>query len=259
MDEMECVLSLADKVAHFGTSLNISSTTAISTKVTPNLSITSSKASTGCEMSPYTTSIATSPLATASCNNIPNGSVILKHLEKHSNIQLTPKAKNTTKRISGARVLTSAECLKILKEKEDKKKSEMQEKQLRKEKREMNKKKREAEKEHKRKKKEQVKKVSGLGLREARASQKKCMSTLSDTEPTEVPLALQDEIVLDAEGRTQPFSMEQCAVCLEAYSSSDFDCDWIECACGRWTHEDCVDDVVIDINGKERFCPHCVI
>ena len=46
-------------------------------------------------------------------------------------------------------------------------------------------------------------------------------------------------------------SVEHCAVCSEKYSEYDYRCDWIEFACGQWTHEDCVDNIVIDANGKE--------
>ena len=28
---------------------------------------------------------------------------------------------------------------------------------------------------------------------------------------------------------------------------------------GTWTHEDYIDDSVIDINGKEQFCPACLV
>ena len=30
--------------------------------------------------------------------------------------------------------------------------------------------------------------------------------------------------------------------------------DWVQCPCGRWTPEDCVEDSVTDVDGKERFC-----
>ena len=30
--------------------------------------------------------------------------------------------------------------------------------------------------------------------------------------------------------------------------------DWVQCPCGRCTHEDCVEDSVTDLDGKERFC-----
>ena len=34
--------------------------------------------------------------------------------------------------------------------------------------------------------------------------------------------------------------------------------DWISCACGRWLHEDCAEDCVIDCQGEERTCPFCL-
>ena len=34
--------------------------------------------------------------------------------------------------------------------------------------------------------------------------------------------------------------------------------DWIYCKCGRWLHEDCVEDVVKDSEGVERYCSFCV-
>ena len=34
--------------------------------------------------------------------------------------------------------------------------------------------------------------------------------------------------------------------------------EWISCACGRWLHEDCAENRVIDSSGCERFCPYCV-
>ena len=34
---------------------------------------------------------------------------------------------------------------------------------------------------------------------------------------------------------------------------------WVECACKRWLHEDCIDyDSVVNINGQELLCPLCV-
>ena len=34
--------------------------------------------------------------------------------------------------------------------------------------------------------------------------------------------------------------------------------EWIFCKCGRWLHEDCVEDVVEDKDGIQRFCSYCI-
>ncbi len=34
--------------------------------------------------------------------------------------------------------------------------------------------------------------------------------------------------------------------------------DWLACACGRWLHEECVDDCMKDEEGKDRICPYCL-
>ena len=34
--------------------------------------------------------------------------------------------------------------------------------------------------------------------------------------------------------------------------------EWLECACGRWIHEECIEDVVYNANGKEKLCPLCL-
>ena len=50
----------------------------------------------------------------------------------------------------------------------------------------------------------------------------------------------------------------QCSVCYEDYNEEDTE-DWIQCGCGRWTHELCITDVVIDATRRELFCPYCSV
>ena len=57
------------------------------------------------------------------------------------------------------------------------------------------------------------------------------------------------------EGNT---NMWQCSICYEVYNEEDTE-DWVECGCGRWTHESCITDIVIDVSGKELFCPYCSV
>ena len=61
----------------------------------------------------------------------------------------------------------------------------------------------------------------------------------------------------------EEININQCAICFRTYNDDiqeETGEVWIECACGRWVHENCVDyDVVVDARGKERVCPHCVL
>ena len=35
--------------------------------------------------------------------------------------------------------------------------------------------------------------------------------------------------------------------------------EWVQCGCGRWLHEECIDSVIQDADGQERFCSFCVV
>ena len=52
-------------------------------------------------------------------------------------------------------------------------------------------------------------------------------------------------------------NVDECCVCLGMYLEDlDTDRQWLECSCGRWIHEDCVDTEDVD-NSKMRLCPLC--
>ena len=52
---------------------------------------------------------------------------------------------------------------------------------------------------------------------------------------------------------------EECCACFGQYSDDIVTGrEWLECACGRWVHEDCVENIVYDTNGKEKLCPLCL-
>lgn len=36
------------------------------------------------------------------------------------------------------------------------------------------------------------------------------------------------------------------------------DCEWLQCCCSRWIHEDCVEDIVRGEDGEEKICPICL-
>ena len=49
---------------------------------------------------------------------------------------------------------------------------------------------------------------------------------------------------------------EECCACFGLYIEDiGTGREWMECACGRWIHEECVEDIVYDANGKEKLCP----
>ena len=48
-----------------------------------------------------------------------------------------------------------------------------------------------------------------------------------------------------------------CCMCFVNYEDDVLEgsgADWIYCRCGRWLHEDYVEDVVKDNDGEERYC-----
>ena len=53
----------------------------------------------------------------------------------------------------------------------------------------------------------------------------------------------------------------KCCMCFVSYEDDILEgtgADWIFCKCGRWLHEDCVEDIVKDSDGDERFCSFCL-
>ena len=53
---------------------------------------------------------------------------------------------------------------------------------------------------------------------------------------------------------SQNVDENECCVCFLMYSEDE---DWVQCGCSRWLHERCITEVIIDISGKELFCPFC--
>ena len=50
-----------------------------------------------------------------------------------------------------------------------------------------------------------------------------------------------------------------CFVTFEEDTIRQTGAEWVPCACGRWLHEDCAEDIEVDSDGNERCCPFCVI
>ena len=59
------------------------------------------------------------------------------------------------------------------------------------------------------------------------------------------------------EGMVDSEAENVCCVCFQSYQGDLEDSDWLQCACNRWLHEDCITDVVLDVRGRELFCPYC--
>ena len=162
-----------------------------------------------------------------------------------------------------ARVLTSSECIAILEDKERKKKAEQEEKERRKVERETKKKQKEEEKRQKaeeraKKAEEKAKKADG----KARAAAAKAASNTTRNlkrapkrkNNASEPLAKRARSELEVDANT-------CAICFGTYEEDLLGGggeDWIQCTCGKWVHEECVEDCEPDRDGNPRFCPDCI-
>ncbi len=48
----------------------------------------------------------------------------------------------------------------------------------------------------------------------------------------------------------------ECTFCYEEFCQDGK--EWLQCACSRWVHEQCLEEIVLDDQGEERFCPFCI-
>ena len=50
-------------------------------------------------------------------------------------------------------------------------------------------------------------------------------------------------------------------ICCTCFSSYDDDAgtgrQWLQCQCGRWIHENCVEECDVDATGNMKICPLC--
>ena len=192
---------------------------------------------------------------------------------------LTPIRPGMIRKTGGARVLTSDECLQIMEEKALKKWMEAEEKEHRKTEREEKKRQREEEAKRKaaeraekkkqceeqkkrkaeekaRKAAEKARKVEENKAKEKTINKRSTRKRLPDvTKPPEPP-ALKKSRVDDS---SDQINDNQCCVCFGTfYEDIGTGREWVECACTRWLHEDCVDEVIVDTSGQERVCPLCL-
>ena len=194
-----------------------------------------------------------------------------------------PKTKaSAAKRISGARVLTSAKCAAILEEREEKKRKEQEEKDKRKADREQ--KKKEKEEAAKKKAEERAKKAKQPAPTRAKKRQRSTSeenSTVKRSKPTAESSATSVELSLGSSGgpslfpavlsssssvsapeRMTDINFNECCVCYRTFEEDQRECtgsEWLQCACTRWLHEDCVCDIEYDAEGRELLCPYCAV
>ena len=160
--------------------------------------------------------------------------------------------------------MTSADSLKEMEEKERKKREEMEEKERRK--REREEKKKQREEEQKRKAAERAKRVEEKAKKaeeKVKKAKERAQKAAGVKRPPKRKPAGESSAashskksrVDNSDGEIDP---NICCTCFVHYNEDEAGGDWVSCVCGRWLHEDCVVDVTIDEEGKERLCPYCL-
>ena len=178
-------------------------------------------------------------------------------------LTLPPKPTHP-KRVPQARLLTSADALAQVEEKERKKKLALEEKERKKTEREE--KKRQREEEQKRKAEERQRKAETKANKVKEAAEKRKEKAKGagkrkvSNEATDIPMPPKKRVckLSQMESDDPEINTDMCCVCSILYSEDRTGKEWIECACGRWLHEECGEDCILDSNGRERFCPICL-
>ena len=193
-----------------------------------------------------------------------------------SDLPNLPKVTTPVTSKSGrAHVLTSSECLRLLKEKEEKKQQVVEEKERKKQEREM--KKQQKEQEQKRKAEEKARKLAKREAEKARKQAEKEEKANKKAEKAKEKTDSKKEVVgakRKADSSTserasqhtkrrrmlgdldEDISMEVCCVCYGTYLEDvNTGRQWLECSCSGSIHEDCIDDDDVDSDGK--LCPLC--
>ena len=172
--------------------------------------------------------------------------------------------KPTKTKTGKARVLTSAQCLSILKEKQEKKKREAEEKEKRLQERLQ--KRQEREKEMKRKSEKRAQKA----VESEKVKKQKESSGAKNCVPKRTPIAgpeaspcskvstavrsARKRLRLDVDTLDSTIYSNLCCVCFGSYEEDEgTGRQWLKCICERWIHEDCI----IDTGDRNKLCPLC--
>ena len=244
---------------------------------------------------PVTTPSSTPPLSgTSSGESDPERRYISKYLVQVISNATPKRSTSAAKRVSGARVLTSAKCAAILEEREQKKKKEIEEKSKRKADREQ--KKKEKEEAAKKKAEERARKAEEAAKKRENRTKKRTMR-VPDT-GTQAKKRKTTSESAAATGSTDPSSStdpgtstssryssrlsaaaatysgtsendlnaninsDVCCVCYRTFEDDQREgngLEWVQCVCERWLHEECICDIDIDEQGRELFCPFCAV
>jgi len=78
-------------------------------------------------------------------------------------------------------------------------------------------------------------------------------------EPSTSKLLKEAEQSEDGDVDNEDAVYSECNVSYEDDARNGYGEEWVCCACKRWIHENCIDEVIMDVNGKERFCSYCVV
>ena len=79
------------------------------------------------------------------------------------------------------------------------------------------------------------------------------------TEPSDVPCSSERVVSLHNKD-TETINPNICCMCFGSFEDDVHDgagAGWVSCNCGRWLHEDCVEDYVVNKSRVELFCPFC--
>ena len=175
----------------------------------------------------------------------------------------SPKNK-PAKRVSGARVLTSKECVEILKEREEKKKKAEEEKEQRKIEREKRREQKELiKKEKEEKAKKAAKRDSRPKKRAPRSTNKSYVDKQSPnaSSPGSAPRAKRKKPV--SHDSDSDIGINKCCMCFQTFEDDEREqsgLEWVECACSRWLHEECIEyNLSVNSRGQELLCPFCCL
>ena len=173
----------------------------------------------------------------------------------------TPRINKDKRTKTGyARVLTSTECIRAFEEKEEQKRLAQEEKMKRKEERELKKKQKEDEmqrrKEEKARKAEtrEAKQREKLAMQASKQQRKQAQSSKRKATSSATSRPKKSRA---AENADDEIDSNRCCTCFGLYSDDiGTEREWLKCCCGRWIHEECVDED--DVNSSAtKLCPLC--